>query len=40
LRNDRIRAVLPIRFRSLDESIRDCVESLMAIGGVVPQRRS
>src|SRR3954447_10193905 len=28
LRNDRIRAVLPITFRPLDDSIRDCVESL------------
>lgn len=27
LRNDRIRAVMPITFRSLDESIRDCVEA-------------
>ena len=40
LRNDRIRAVVPIQFRSLDESVRDCVESLLSIAGVVPQRRA
>ncbi|MCP5178866.1 MAG: NAD-dependent epimerase/dehydratase family protein [Pseudomonadales bacterium] len=34
LRNDRIRAILPIRFRSMDESIRDCVESLISIAAV------
>ena len=32
LRNDRIKAVVPLTFRPLDESIRDCVESLMAVG--------
>ena len=31
LRNDRIRAAVPITFRPLDDSIRDCVESLLAI---------
>jgi hypothetical protein len=31
LRNDRIRAAVPIEFRPLDDSIRDCVESLLAI---------
>ena len=36
LRNDRIRAALGMEFRSLDESIRDCVESLITIGGVKP----
>ena len=40
LRNDRIRAVLPISFRTLDESIRDCVESLISVGGVQVQRRA
>lgn len=39
LRNDRIRSVVPITFRPLDDSVRDCVESLMAIAGVQPQRR-
>ena len=39
LRNDRIRAVVPITFRPLDDSIRDCVESLVSVGGVEPQRR-
>ncbi|MEC8268189.1 MAG: hypothetical protein VXZ98_06170 [Pseudomonadota bacterium] len=36
LRNDRIKAALGLEFRSLDESIRDCVESLITIGGVKP----
>ena len=36
LRNDRIRAALGMEFRSLDESIRDCVESLITVGGVKP----
>jgi nucleoside-diphosphate-sugar epimerase len=36
LRNDRIKAALGMEFRSLDESIRDCVESLITIGGVEP----
>ena len=31
LRNDRIRAAVPITFRPLDDSIRDCVESLLAV---------
>ena len=31
LRNDRICEVTGMRFRSLDESIRDCVESLLAV---------
>jgi dihydroflavonol-4-reductase len=39
LRNDRIRAVLPITFRPLDDSIRDCVESLLAVAKVQPKRR-
>jgi nucleoside-diphosphate-sugar epimerase len=39
LRNDRIRAVVPITFRPLDDSLRDCVESLLAIANVVPNRR-
>ena len=39
LRNDRIKAVVPIEFRSLDESIRDCVESLVSVAGVTPVRR-
>lgn len=40
LRNDRIRSVVPIEFRPLDDSIRDCVESLIAVAGVEPQRRA
>lgn len=39
LENDRIRHAVPITFRPLDDSIRDCVESLIAIGGVEPRRR-
>ncbi len=39
LRNDRIKAVVPITFRPLDDSIRDCVESLMAVAGAEPRRR-
>jgi len=39
LRNDRIKAALGMEFRSLDESIRDCVESLITIGGVEPVLR-
>jgi nucleoside-diphosphate-sugar epimerase len=39
LRNDRIRAVTPLTFRSLDESIRDCVESLISVAKVEPKRR-
>jgi nucleoside-diphosphate-sugar epimerase len=36
LRNDRIRAATGVTFRPLDESIRDCVEALIATGGVRP----
>jgi len=39
LRNDRIKAVTGIEFRSLDTSIRDCVESLLSVAGVQPQLR-
>jgi nucleoside-diphosphate-sugar epimerase len=39
IRNDRIRAIAPIAFRPLDESIRDCVESLISIARVKPERR-
>ena len=39
LRNDRIRAVTGVTFRPLDESIRDCVESLIAIAKVEPVLR-
>ncbi|HEY5105677.1 MAG TPA: NAD-dependent epimerase/dehydratase family protein [Caulobacteraceae bacterium] len=40
LRNDRIKAVTGVTFRSLDDSIRDCVESLLAIGKVRPATTS
>lgn len=36
LRNDRIRAALGMEFRPLDESIRDCVESLLSVANVKP----
>lgn len=39
LRNDRIKSILPIQFRSLDETIRDCVESLLTVGEVTPKLR-
>lgn len=39
LRNDRIKAVVPITFRPLDDSIRDCVESLMAVAGTEARQR-
>jgi nucleoside-diphosphate-sugar epimerase len=39
LRNDRIRAAVPVTFRPLDDSIRDCVESLLAVARVTPNRR-
>ena len=39
LRNDRIRAVTGVSFRPLDESIRDCVESLLSVAGVEVMRR-
>ncbi len=39
LRNERMRRATGIAFRSLDESIRDTVESLIAIAGVEVARR-
>jgi nucleoside-diphosphate-sugar epimerase len=38
IRNDRIRAATGLAFRPLDDSIRDCVESLIAVGNVEPKR--
>lgn len=40
LRNDRIRTVTGVAFRALDESLRDCVESLLSVGGVKPKLRA
>lgn len=37
-RNDRIRAVTGVTFRPFDESLRDCVESLVAVADVKPKR--
>lgn len=39
LRNDRIRSILHMTFRPFDESLRDCVESLISIGKVEPKLR-
>ena len=39
LRNDRIRAVTSVSFRPFDESLRDCVESLITVGNVEPKLR-
>ena len=40
LRNDRMLAVAKsgVSFRPWQESVRDCVESLLSVGGVVPSR--
>lgn len=40
LRNDRIRAVTGIEFRPFDESLRDCVESLLTVANVQPKLRA
>lgn len=40
LRNDRIRGVTSVTFRPLDESIRDCVESLLTLAKVQPRVRN
>ncbi len=39
LRNERIQALIGIRFRPLDDSLRDCVESLLSIAQVKPKQR-
>ncbi len=39
LRNDRMRAATGVKFRPLDDSIRDCVESLISIAGVQVKQR-
>ena len=39
LRNDRMRAVTGVEFRPFDESLRDCVESLLSVAKVKPQLR-
>jgi hypothetical protein len=35
-RNERIQAVTGVEFRPFEETLRDCVESLVSIGGVKP----
>jgi dihydroflavonol-4-reductase len=40
LRNDRAREVLGMTFRPLDDSIRDCVESLLSVAHVDVKRRA
>lgn len=37
LRNDRMRSVTSVTFRPFDESLRDCVESLLAVAKVQPK---
>jgi nucleoside-diphosphate-sugar epimerase len=39
LRNDRIRAVTGIEFRPWDDSLRDCVESLLSIARTETRQR-
>ena len=39
LRNDRIRSVTPVVFRPFDDSLRDCVESLIAVAKVQVSQR-
>lgn len=39
LRNDRIKAVTDVEFRPFDESLRDCVESLLTVAKVKPKLR-
>ena len=39
LRNDRIKAVTDVTFRPFDESLRDCVESLLSVAKVRPVLR-
>ncbi|WP_162942322.1 NAD-dependent epimerase/dehydratase family protein [Desertimonas flava] len=39
LHNERIRAAVPIEFRPFDDSLRDCVESLIAVGGIEVNRK-
>lgn len=38
LRNDRIRTVTDVQFRPFEESLQDCVESLLTIGKVRPRQ--
>ena len=40
LRNDRIRTVTSVKFRPLDESIRDCVESLLTVAKIQPKLKA
>ena len=37
LRNDRMRSVTCVTFRPFDDSLRDCVESLLAVARVQPE---
>jgi hypothetical protein len=39
LRNERMRRATGVTFRPLDESIRDCVESLISVAGVKVRTR-
>ena len=39
LRNDRMRIATGVEFRPFDDSLRDCVESLLSVAGVKPKLR-
>ena len=39
LRNDRMRAATGVSFRPFDESLRDCVESLLTVAEIKPVAR-
>lgn len=39
LRNDRVRAATGVTFRPFDDSLRDCVEALIAVAGIEVARR-
>lgn len=40
LRNDRMRETTGITFRSLDDSTRDCVESLISVANIRPRKKA
>ena len=39
LRNDRMRIATGVEFLPFDDSLRDCVESLLSVAGVKPKLR-
>ena len=40
LRNDRMKAVTGVSFRGFDESLMDCVESLIGVAKITPVKRT